>query len=482
MSRRLVASYVAIALVVLLVLEVPLGVGFARSALDRRTIDLERDAGVIAAFVEDALEVDRPVDAPAWLRDYPRDTGVRVLVTDRDGITVLDSDAPTPEPRDYSSRPEVAAALAGARASGTRHSTTLGEDLLYVAVPVTSGGVVHGTVRLTHPRTALDAAIRDNWLLLGVIAVVVLGLTAVVGVMFARWVARPTREIEQTTSALADGQLDARAPTDTGPPELRRLGVGFNAMATRIGDLIAAQRDFVADASHQLRSPLAALRLELEDLREEADPHLVEGLERAIGETHRLGRIVDGLLVLARADTSEADPERIDVAAVMRERVELWEPLAAERGVQLQPRLEAAQASAIPEHLDQILDNLLDNALEVAPSDSVLRMTTTVTPTSVEIHVVDEGPGLSAGARERAFDRFWRSPDASAGSGSGLGLPIAQRLARSNGGDVRLDDAESGGVDAVVVLPRAEGRSAPVDVHGAVAAGTGPVTADRRLR
>lgn len=458
MTRRLVLSYLAIAVFVLLVLEVPLGISYARSALERRTVDLERDAGVVASFVEDGLEHGTPVTLPDWLAMYPAEAGVRVLVTDREGITVLDSDAPVDAPRDYSTRPEIVAALEGRRDAGTRYSETLGQDLLYVAVPVSSGGVVHGAVRLTHPRTALDASIRDNWLLLGGIALVVLAVTGVVGVLIARSVTRPTRELEHAAAQLAAGDLDARAPTDAGPPELRDLADRFNHMAARLGELIATQRDFVADASHQLRSPVAALRLELENLAELAGSRgeLAEGLERAVGSTRRLGRIVDGLLMLARTEASDRHVEAMDVPTVVRDRASGWRPLADERGVliDVDVRQEHVTALGATEHLAQILDNLLANALEVAPSHSVVRLTVDTTPTHVEVHVVDHGPGMSAEQRARAFDRFWRSPTARPGGGSGLGLPIARRLARAGGGDLLLETSPGHGVDATVLLPR----------------------------
>jgi signal transduction histidine kinase len=312
--------------------------------------------------------------------------------------------------------------------------------------------VVHGAVRLTFPTAEVDRRIARNWWLLAVVAGVVLAATAVVGWTIARWVTRPTRKVERAAATVAGGDLTARAPTDEGPPEVRELARGFNRMAQRLDTLMRAQRDFVADASHQLRSPLTALRLEIEDLPVRVDG--AEGRERALAETQRLGRLVDGLLVLARPGTDQRPSQPTDVAPVVAARLAVWRPLADESAVGLtMDGASAATASAVPDHLEQILDNLIANALEVSPSQAAVRVTVEADPAQVRIRVRDQGPGMTAEQRARAFDRFWRGPEAEAGTGSGLGLAIARELARASGGDIELDAAPGSGLDATIVLP-----------------------------
>lgn len=462
MTRRLVLSYLSVALFVLLVLELPLGINFARAERERLITAVERDAYVIGSLVEDRLQFGA-TDADPHLGTYPARTGSRVLIVDREGRTVHDSDAPgDPDAleRDYSTRPEIITALRGQRTAGTRHSETLGHGLLYVAVPVASGGAVHGAVRITYPTAALEARIARNWVVLGGVALVVLAMTAVLGAAIARWLVRPTRSLERAVARLAEGDLDVRAPADRGPPEHRQLARGFNTMAQRLAGSIRAQQRFVSDASHQLRSPLTALRLELEELQLDADHELAAGIERAIGETRRLSRLVTDLLELARADAASPQRGVEEVGEVLRDRVAVWSSVAQEHGVSLQPELDAAvPVEAVPGHLAQILDNLLDNAIEASPEGSLIRVRSNVTGGRVEIHVVDEGPGMSEEARTRAFDRFWRSPDARPGSGTGLGLAIARQLARLSGGDVELRVHPDGGTDAVIVLDRADPTS-----------------------
>ena len=455
MTRRLVLSYLSIAVFVLLILEIPLGVNFARTEQERLSTAVERDAAVIGSRVEDLLQEGSGGQIDPNLGEYLAESGGRVLITDANGITVYDSDHPNRDRRDYSTRPEVAQALRGQRAVGTRHSDTLHMDLLYVAVPVASGGNVFGMVRITYPMTRLDARIQHNWLLLGAIAAIVLIATGLVGWAVARWVTRPTRLLDRAVADFADGDLDVRAPEDDGPPELRDLSHRFNEMAARLSELISAQQAFVADASHQLRTPLTAVRLELENLELAADGELRDGLQRASDEVRRLGRLVEGLLVLARADASRPEPSRVDAAAVVRDRQAIWSSLAEEADVSLDVQAPShALVTSVADSLEQILDNLIANALEVSPAGATVTLRVAGGHDTIEVHVADEGPGMTEEERAHAFDRFWRAASARPGEGSGLGLPIARGLARAGGGDLHLDEADGGGLDAVVVLRR----------------------------
>jgi signal transduction histidine kinase len=283
------------------------------------------------------------------------------------------------------------------------------------------------------------------------VALVVLTVVAVAGSALARSVTRPLWGLERATAALANGDLDARAPTGEGAPELRCLAAAFNDMAARLARLVSAQRAFVADASHQLRTPLTALRLRLENL-EPALSSDGDGLRAAIAETGRLARLVDGLLVLARAEATTTIRESVDLAAVMAERRATWSPLTVEQGVELivQPG-PAERVWALPGAVDQVLDNLLANALRVAPAGSRILVAAGRVGNRVELHVIDQGPGMTAEQSERAFDRFWRAgpPDA---EGTGLGLAVVRQLVDASGGTTELRPAQGGGLDAVVSL------------------------------
>jgi signal transduction histidine kinase len=456
MTRRLLLSYLSITALVLLIIEIPLGVVFARAERDRLIAAVERDATVVATVVEDTLETGATSGLDSVAAAYQDRTGGRVVIVDRQGVTVADSDPPAPGRRDLSTRPEIAAALRGEHTAGSRSSATLGGTFLYVAVPVASQGQVYGAVRITYPTAAVDARVRRVWLALAGVAVVVLGVVALVGFALARSTTRPMRRLEQATTAVARGDLGARAPSDQGPPEVRGLAAAFNDMAARLGRLLGAQQAFVADASHQLRTPLTALRLGLENLEEKMPPAAAGDLGAAAAETGRLARLVDGLLVLARAEAAPSRREVVDLAAVVADRQAAWAPLAAEQDVELtvQPG-PTAPVWAVPGAVEQVLDNLLENALRVAPVGSSIELAIRQAEGWVELHVTDHGPGMPADQRQRAFDRFWRAPSAGP-DGTGLGLAIVRQLLEASGGIAELRPNLGGGLNAVARLRPAD--------------------------
>ncbi len=372
------------------------------------------------------------------------------MIVNVHGYALVDTSARVSGAESFASRPEIQAALRGDYPSGVRSSTTLGARLLYVAVPISSGGTVHGAVRITYPISAVDARILRYWLILAAIAAVVLAAAALVGIRLARFVTRPLRGLEEAAAAVGEGRLDVRAPEREGPPEVRSLAAVFNETVVKLGQLLRSQEEFVEDASHELRTPLTALRLRLENLQRGLDEERLADLDAALREVDRLAHTVEGLLALARTDAGVAPPGRVDAAAVVRERVETWRALAEERGVSLTADADGAQpVRAGPERLAQVIDNLVSNALEVSPEGSRVSVSARRAAPWVELHVRDEGPGMTPEQRARAFDRFWRS---GSGGGSGLGLAIVRKLVEADEGEVELTDAPGGGLDAVVRL------------------------------
>ncbi len=460
MSRRLLASYLAVALIVLLALEIPLAISLARNERSTLTTRIERQAVVIASLAEDALKDGAPTTRIAAITaDYERTTGGRVVIVSRTGQSVIDTSDPNAAPREFESRPEIGRALDGNVATGTRRSDDLNQEILYVAVPVASAGVVHGAVRITYPTAEVNARVRRSLWVLIAIALVTLAVVALVGWRFARATAVPLARVERAAVAAGRGDLSVRAPVG-GPPEVSSLANSFNTMVARLAELVRSQEGFVADASHQLRTPLAALRLRLENLEPNIDRPGRDNLEGAISELDRLGRLVDGLLVLARSDRDATTPSAIDVAELARDRVELWSALGEEHGVVVTSECPVpAWASSTPGRLEQVLDNLIENALAVSPPDSTVTVSIVSTSSAHEIHVSDEGPGMSPEDRVRAFDRFWRSPKTTT-EGTGLGLAIVKRLVESDGGSIDLRAAPGGGLDVVVTLSRAADSSA----------------------
>ena len=443
MIRRLLFTYLGLALLVLAVLEIPLGIVNGRNESSDLRTKVERDASFLAAFAEDTLENNaNPRALGVAAADYSRRTGGRVVIVNRRGVAIIDTNPPASGPRTFATRGEIISALHGNVATGTRYSKTLHEKLLYVAVPASSGVKVTGAVRITYPTSSVDSRILRYRLMLLAIGGIVLVAAALVGLRFARWVSAPLARLETVSAEAGAGDLSTRAEEE-GPPEVRSLAAAFNHMIAELEQLVRSQEEFVADASHQLRTPLTALRLRLENLSEEVSKSAQADLGRALEEVERLSRLVDGLLALARADVSPV--ERVDLAKLVDERLEAWSALAAEQGVKLEANVTGT-ALVGADRLGQAFENLLSNALAVSPRGG----TVLVRGSSGELHVIDQGQGLSEEERERAFDRFWRG--GKSGTGSGLGLAIVKRLIETDGGSVELRPAQGGGLDAAIRL------------------------------
>jgi signal transduction histidine kinase len=254
-----------------------------------------------------------------------------------------------------------------------------------------------------------------------------------------------------------------------GPPELRRLSRHFDQMAAGVTHALESQRAFVADAGHQLRNPLTALRLRLQNVGAalavpdaQADPELMAGLREehaaALEETDRLAGVLDALLELARAEGRPFHPVAVRIDPVLTDRLEAWRVLAAHDGL----RLERRGPGGLVVHTDPlllatVLDAVLDNALKYSPPGGEIAMTTARVDGRVEIAVRDHGPGLAPEELARATDRFWRGTSAVAGhTGSGLGLAIAARGTERGGGELALELPDDGGLRVVLRFQRAD--------------------------
>jgi len=455
---------VGLVVIVLFANDVPLSAKLSQIDRDRFTTAVQRDAFKIGGQVTPLMSLvgaNRSDEIMAVIDDYSLRSDGTIVVIDDKGYLVASNDQTKSVGDDFAGRPEIRAALLGTPTSGTRTSVTMGGDLVYVAIPVLSGADVLGVVRITYPKSFVDSRVNDHRRGLAGTVAISIALAVIVALLFARFVTQPLDNLRSTTEKFADGDLTAIAQ-ESGPPETRSLASSFNLMAKRLGRMIDQQRSFAGDASHQMRSPLTALRLRLEQASDlvESDPRAAQDhLDEALSETERLSRLIEQLLQLARAEGVTLPLEQLDISEIISERVEQWSSLAEERGVSLITDISTPVYGRGNEMaLGEIVDNYLDNALEVSPVASTVLVTVEVGDEILELIVRDQGTGLSDEQCSRAFDRFWRGAEQSnRRSGSGLGLAIVSQLANASGYQVELRKAPQGGVDAVVRLPRAMG-------------------------
>jgi signal transduction histidine kinase len=236
-----------------------------------------------------------------------------------------------------------------------------------------------------------------------------------------------------TADRLAGGDLSARA-APTGPLELRGVGAELNRLAARIGELLTAEREEVADLAHRLRTPVTALRLDVEGISDDA------GRERIAEDIDQLTRVVDEVIRTARRPVREGVGARADLAALVRERVAFWTPLADDDGRRVEVSLPALPVlvRCAPDDLAAAFDALIQNVFAHTPDGTGMRVGVS---TDGVLSVADDGPGLSIEDIARG---------AGDGRSTGLGLDIARRTAEASGGAMEVRNGHSGG--AVVRL------------------------------
>ena len=461
MSLRttLVAAIAYVLVLAIVVLEVPLVINLSRRVDAEIKAEAAGQAQIVATTAGDRFR-EPPNRLQPLVDQAARDLGGRVLLLDRSGDVIVDSAGTGLRGASYADRPEVASALAGEISQGERRSDSLDEDLLATAVPVTRNARTNGAVRVTQSVSAVNDEVRNDTLgLIGVgVAALALGLGA--AWVLAGFLARPPRSLAAAARRVTAGDLEARAP-ERGPREQREVARAFNEMTERVANVLAAQRDFVANASHQLRTPLTGLRLRLEAAADATDdPGVSDDLRAAEDEVLRLARLIDNLLTLASEGEAATEGRPVDLARAARAALERWEAEASERRqrIELSPPPGPAAALGSADELGIVLDNLIENASKYSPPGTEIGLawgSAEGDPRTVFVAVADRGPGLASGEEHAALDRFYRGSAGASSSGTGLGLAIVDALARRRGGAVELRNRPGGGLIAVVSLPAA---------------------------
>jgi signal transduction histidine kinase len=405
MRRQLIATTALIALAAILILGVPLGLVESARARSDALGRLEREADGIAASVQQGAGPD-----PAALAGRLR--------------------------------PGHAAIIA---AGGT--PVRLGRMPSGATLAARSGASQGVRVTVYAPAAEVTRRRRQVWLLVAALAIAGTAAAAGLAILQARRFIRPLQRLVATSDRLGAGDFSAR----TGRlelPELDRVAAALDAAAARIAQLVGRQREFTANVSHQLRTPLTAMRLRLDELATLDDPVAArEELEATQRVADRLERTVGELLALARAGDI-GRPRDVDLADLAREHADGWRPLYARAGRRLQSTVEAPLPARVsPGGVAQALDVLLENA--IAHGAGATRLSAATVGGRSVLAVEDDGPGVPRGMEREIFER-----NVSTAGSTGLGLPLARALVEADGGRLLLAGLRPTRFEIVIPRPR----------------------------
>lgn len=460
-------AFAYVLLVVIVTLEIPLAINLqrrvraetqSRALVTALTVAAAVGAENLALVTDPKVDLAK-TDLQRWVRkSFSHTEDGRIIVVDTSGRLVADSTGTDRLGRPFASplRPELEAVLRTHRPySAFRFSDTLNEEILVAATPIIDERFV-GVVRYTKGVGDIQNGVRRA--ILGAIAIGFAALLAglVVAFALADSLSRPLTRLAAAARRLGRGDLSARADRSEGAREISELGESFDEMADRLEATVKAQREFVANASHQLRTPLTGMKLRLESAIEETgDQEVRRQLVAADREVDRLAEIVERLLVMARG-VEEGTAGAVDVDSAVHRAIERWRERAERAGASLVAEGGAGTAVGHRNDLDQILDNLLDNAIAYAPGP--VRIESGADDGRAYVAVEDRGPGIPPEEAARVTQRFYRGRGVAPG-GSGLGLAIVRELVEKSGGSIEIGPSAAGGTRVEIRLPKAESTS-----------------------
>ncbi|MFJ4682522.1 ATP-binding protein [Streptomyces sp. NPDC088789] len=466
MRTRLLPLLIVLMAAVLLALGVPLAVSTASAEQQKAVVDRIDDTAFFAAVAQfvtpspTAATDQRQETLSTELDSYYEVYGIRVGVFYRNDAPMAHAPGDWFLPKEGEVREAFAEALLSRRSDDPEQVWPWQAGRLIVASPVIRDGDVIAVVVTDSPTDQLRSRILRSWAVIGAGLLTAMLLAVGAALRLTGWVLRPVRVLDATTHDIATGRLKSRVAVAGGPPELRRLARSFNEMADNVEDVLEQQRAFVADASHQLRNPLAALLLRIELLALEL-PEGNEEIASVQAEGKRLAQVLDDLLDLALAEHVEADLRLTDIGALTAERVAAWSPTAQAKDVRLTGDCPATTGWADPIALSSALDAVIDNAVKFTPEGETVTVTVAADGDSVRVVVADRGPGLSEEELTRVGDRFWRSGRHQNIKGSGLGLSISRALLEAGGGTIEYAPhvrQASHGLQVTVRVPRGDPR------------------------
>ena len=425
MRRQLNTLVLAVTLLVIVAFVGPLAFIVSRQADQRARVSAEHEAQSVAANLIRSISGSElsVSEAASSIRALPSTVSI-----------ILGSEVLAGQISPNLGLAALAVAESRAESTYTDRGWELALPVLTSAETVVVYSVVSGA--------ALRQGVARAWALLAILSVGLVVASLMVADGLGRAVVQPSRRIADAALRLGSGDLNTRVEEE-GPPELKGVAAAFNVLATRLRDLLAAEREAMADLSHRLRTPLTAVRLETEALKDANERKAL------IDQLNRLELAVDDLISEARLRSGSTD-EKCDLAEVVRARVEFWEVLASEQGRAMTSEIpdEPVYVKVRPSEAAAAVDALVDNVFSHTAAGVGFKVEVASDYSMARVVVADEGQGFRRS--DRVVER-----GVSTGGSTGLGLDIVRRLAERTGGALRLGRSSAGGAEVEVSFPLA---------------------------
>ncbi|MEV4414776.1 HAMP domain-containing sensor histidine kinase [Catellatospora sp. NPDC049609] len=309
-------------------------------------------------------------------------------------------------------------------------------------------------------KQVIMASMRDNLLVKGGLTLLAVCVAATAGVWWLSGrLLRPLNMITETAHRIAGRTLHRRIELAGPPSEVKSLADSFDSMLDRLDEAFAGQGRFIANAAHELKTPIALNRtlLDVAMARPDSSPQVLRLGENLLAVNQRHERLIDSLLTLARADEAVTDRRPVDLAQLAGHALDVAAKAAAQQRVQVQAQLEEAPVVGDPTLLEQLIRNLVDNAVRYNHAHGFVRVQTLAEPRQAELIVTNTGALISPAEVPVLFEPFRRLTDrVGSARGSGLGLSIVRAVAQAHGGDALAIPRPDGGLSVRVILPRGD--------------------------
>lgn len=422
-------------------------------------------SGSVAGREDDLSFADDLLSKSLW------GSGVRGIITDSSGEAVCDTNNSATADGIILASPVIFTALSGSEDS-VSHKNETGVKTLSVAVPIYSGETVAGAVFLSKDMSGTDRLISGVRTGLIVFSLVIIVLVVLLSLRMSHMITSPLNDFINAVQEISKGNFNKKIPV-RGNSEMDQLANAINYMSTELELLESKRRKFVSDASHELKTPMATIKLICDSITASENPDMAmvqEFLADLSDEVDRLTRIIEKLLLLTKLDSKETDlsPELVDVGMMIQRIKSNLTPIAAGKNITVTADIPADMPPVTLDH-DRIWEsmyNIVENAIKYSKIGSVVKITAEIKDRTLTVKFLDSGKGIPDEFKERIFERFYRLDDSRTREtgGTGLGLAIAKEAVLLHGGTIYVEDNPEGGSCFVMTLPA--GNEAPAPQNG----------------